>query len=128
MRITPRSLVLASAVMVAAAFTAHTAVAETVHVPFDFKVKGKTMPAGEYIVHRNGLNSFVSLEDRQSNMHYTWTLEPGDAAPTSSDVKVSFTKIGDEYELHSIQYHALTAPNIDKHKSEPSTVRVLRGE
>jgi hypothetical protein len=129
MRITPRSLVLATAVFAAAAFTAHTATAETLRVPFDFKVNGKTLPAGAYSVHRNGLTDFISLEGPQTNQSFTWTLGPGDPSPDSNIVKASFVNTGGGYELHRIQYHALTTAKIDKHHaSDDSAVHVVRGE
>ena len=128
MRITPRSIVLASAILAAAAFTTHTAAAETVKVPFDFKINGKTLPAGQYYVNPTHQLNFVSLEAATTGKSYTWVLEPGDPSPTSSDVTVSFTKDDAGYQLHSIQFHARTTPRIDKNVSEKASVRVLRGE
>jgi len=127
MRITPRSLVLASAVLAAAAFTTHTAAAETLRVPFDFTVNGKIMPAGEYNVLRDGVSSFVHLQNADATQTYAWTLEPGDPAPTSTAVTMFFDKDGSSYALRSIQYHALTTARLDKHHSEKSVVRVVSG-
>lgn len=128
MRISPRSLVLASAVLVSAAFTIQTAAAETVRVPFNFKVNGKPMPAGTYQVQRNGLNSFVSLEGPAANQSYMWTLAPGDAAPASSEVKVTFAKYGSDYELRQIQYHSQITHRLDTRKAKAEAERTLRGE
>jgi hypothetical protein len=127
MRITPRSIVLASAVLATAAFTTHTAAAETLRVPFDFSVNGKTLPAGEYNVLRDNLANFVRLENTDASKSYTWTLEPGDPAPGSTAVTMFFDKDGSSYSLRSIQYHALTTARIDRRHKEDSTVRVVSG-
>jgi hypothetical protein len=127
MRIIPSSLVLASAVLAAAAFTTHTATAETLRVPFDFTVNGKTMPAGEYNVLRDGIASFVHLQNADATKTYVWTLEPGDPAPTSNAVTMFFDKDGSSYTLRSIQYHSLTTARLDKRHSQDSVVRVVSG-
>lgn len=128
MRITPRSLVLATAVLAAAAFTTHSAAAETLRVPFDFTVNGKTMPAGIYSVERNNLANFVRLEGLNANQSYTWMLEPGDPAPGSTAVAMFFDKQDSGYALRSIQYHSLTTSRLDKRHSGDSVVRVVSGE
>lgn len=127
MRITPRSLVLASAVLAAAAFTTHTASAETLRVPFDFTVNGKTMHAGNYNVVRDSISSFVHLQNADATQTYTWTLEPGDPAPTSTAIIMFFDQTGSNYALRSIQYHALTTARLDKRHPQDSVVRVVSG-
>lgn len=128
MRITPRSLVLASAVLAAAAFTTHSAAAETLRVPFDFTVNGRTMPAGNYNVVRDGISSFVRLQNADATQSYNWTLEPGDPAPSSTAVTMFFDQNGSSYALRSIQYHALSTARLDKHHAEESVVRVVSGQ
>ncbi len=128
MRITPRSIVLASAVLAAAAFTTHAAAAETLRVPFDFSVNGKILPAGQYNVLRDSLANFVRLVNADASQSYTWTLQPGDPAPTSTAVTMFFDKDGSSYSLRSIQYHALTTARIDKRHHEDSTVRIVSGQ
>jgi hypothetical protein len=126
MQTTVRSLLLASAVVAAAAFTAQTAAAETLRVPFDFTVNGKTMPAGRYSVQRDSLRDFVTLEGPKNK--FTWMLVPGDAAPSSNQVMLSFTRNGAQYALHAIQYRALTTCVLDKSKSNHVASHVVRGD
>ena len=124
----PRSIFLASALVATAAFTAQTVAAETVKVPFSFKVRDTVLPAGVYTVQRNNLSNVVTLKGPQTNQNFSWTLEPGSAAPNAGDVKVSFTQRGSEYSLHEIQYHALTTSKIDKGRTKAEIERTLRGE
>jgi len=128
MRITLRSLLLTSAFIAAAAFTTRTATAETLRVPFEFTLYGKTLPAGLYNVHRDIGAELITMEGPERHEIFTWMLVPGDANPSSNAVKMSFTKDGSQYALHTIQYRAYTTFALDKNKSKHSTVRYVSGQ
>lgn len=117
MRITLRSIVLTPVVMVAAAFTANSAMAETkVNVPFNFSVDGKTCPAGQYSVQTDKWGDFVKLEGASHT--FTWLLHTGDPAPADKRIILKFDEIGSKHLLRSVQYRDEITSRIDKRSRE----------
>lgn len=84
-----------------------------VHVPYDFVVSGKTLPAGTYRVNRaNERNTNVleitSFENREGVL-----LISSEVSPTREDKPaLSFEHIGDQYFLSKIETaaHIFTVP------------------
>ena len=125
---TVRNFILASAAVVAIAFTATSAMAEShVNNPFEFKVGNKTLPAGDYVVAQNLNHSSVQLISRDGTKSFSWVLEPGDPDPASTAVVLSFDVNGSTDWLRTIQYGPQTTPKIDpgSRRFEYSTLRVL---
>jgi hypothetical protein len=117
MRITLRSIVLTPVVMVAAALTANSAMAETkVNVPFNFSVDGKTCPAGQYSVQADRWGNSVRLEG--ASHVFTWLIRPGDPAPTDKRVILKFDEIGSSHLLRSVQYRDEVTSRLDKRARE----------
>jgi hypothetical protein len=113
MKITNRSLVLASAVLATAAFTVPAAMAATtLDVPFAFTVGNQTCPAGHYLVERDSNGSAVKLVG--ATQSFTWGIHPGDPAPSDNRVVLKFDDIGSAHALSAIQYGALTTSRLDK--------------
>jgi hypothetical protein len=113
MKITIRSLVLASAVLATAALTVKTAMAATtLNVPFAFTVGNETCPAGHYIVERDNTGNAVKLVGATKS--FTWGIHPGDGAPTDSRVVLKFDDTNAGHALSAIQYGALTTSRLDK--------------
>lgn len=111
MRSTLRSFFLAPAIMAAAAFTAHTAMAEMIRVPFNFIVEGKNCPAGVYSVKASG--DTVNLMGSGTHS-FAWILHPGTPGSVDGRVVLKFDQIGSERVLHSLQYGSLVTSQLDK--------------
>ncbi len=117
MKITIRSLVLASAFLATAAFTVQTAMAATtLNVPFAFTVGNQTCPAGHYIVERDANGGAVKLVG--ATQSFTWGIHPGDPAPTDSRVVLKFDDTESGRALSAIQYGSLTTSRLDKKASQ----------
>jgi hypothetical protein len=117
MRITLRSLVLAPVVLVAVAFTANSAMAEsTVTVPFNFSVKGKACPAGQYTVQADKWGNSVKLEG--ASRSFTLLIHPGDPAPTDKRVILQFDQVGTRRFLRTVQYRDQITSRLDKRSRE----------
>ena len=121
MRTIVSKLVLASLVAASAALTPNVASAETtVKVPFDFKVQGKAMPAGVYIVEQDGFNNMVTLMDKDSARGFSLILRPGDAAPGDHRISLKFDNIGDAHVLRSVQYRSRVSAKLDDKSKTPA--------
>jgi hypothetical protein len=118
MRITLRSLFMTLAVLATVAFTAQTASAASVRVPFNFEINGKTLPAGTYSVTRDLNGSFVTLESEDCKYAYTWYALRGEPMQPGRDITLRFDEYGSEYALQSVQFNSLITPKLDKHFSE----------
>jgi hypothetical protein len=117
MRITLRSLVLAPVVLVALAFTANSAMAETkLNVPFNFMVDGKVCPAGQYSVQPDKWGNSVKLES--ASRSFTWMIHSGDPAPTDRRVILQFDQVGSHHFLRTVQYRDQITSRIDKRSRE----------
>ena len=130
MKHTLRTFVMASVAVAAIAFTANSAMAESrINVPFEFKVGGKTLPSGQYVVEKSLNSSVVKLSSTDGRHSYTWLLEPGDAAPTATAVILKFDGQGDASYLRSIQYGSQSTPQLDKgsNRLEHAVLRVVIG-
>jgi hypothetical protein len=129
MRFTLRTLFLAPVVMAAAALATNTAMAEstTLKVPFSFTVAGKICPAGYYSVQRHLTQSLVTLQSKDGRNTFTWTLSPGDAAPTDTAVKLKFNEVGDTHVLRAVQYGPLETFKLGESK-HPEHSLAMRGQ
>lgn len=131
MRINVPRIMLAPAVLAAAFFTAQPVLAAPtyrVHVPFDFVVSGKTLPAGDYMVRPDNLSQNVALEGKSVAM--TWILGPGDPKPSDRRVILTFDKIGDDHMLRTVQVGPMITSRIDKKyaKSLAAEEQIKAGE
>lgn len=128
MRITLRSLVLAPVVLVAVAFTAHSAMAASVNVPFNFSVNGKMCPAGQYTVQADAWGDSVKLSS--GSRSFTLLIHPGNPAPTDKRVVLEFDQVGTRHLLRTIQYRDQITSRLDKRTSdlERASVPVSRVE
>ena len=128
MRITLRSLVLALAALATVAFTANTASAATVHVPFNFNVNGKVLPAGDYSVSRGVNDGFVTLKSEDCKNAYTWVVTRSESQQSEPAVTLRFDERDGAYALRDVRYNDLKTGQLDKHLSERATMRVVAGE
>ena len=130
MRLSLRSLFLASALVAAAAVTPQLASAAVLHVPFAFTVNGQTLPAGNYSVHRELGGDSVVLVTPDRKKQFNWLLSSGDPDPGSTKVAMVFDSTDSGYALRSIQYDSLVTHRLDKksHQNEDRSVHVIRGE
>lgn len=118
MRTIVSKLVLAALVAATAVLTPNLASAETtIKVPFSFTVQGRAMPAGDYIVVRDGFNNMVTLMDKQTAKSVSLVLRPGDAQPGDRHVTLKFDENGDSHVLRSVQYHSRVSANLDKNNA-----------
>lgn len=116
MQTTPRSFILALAILATAALATTSANAETnLKVPFNFTVAGQSMPAGQYILqHDQSLNT-ITLRSKDKTKTFTWLVGPGAIDPTNNHVNVKFDQLGeDTHILRSIQYGSETTNRLDK--------------
>ncbi|HYG82690.1 MAG TPA: hypothetical protein VD861_20005 [Pyrinomonadaceae bacterium] len=93
-------LVLLAAAVVSRA-AASTAPSIRFHIPFDFVIAGKTLPAGDYVVERSTLTSAQGLSirgvDKDAGV-YVLTAEV-ESAEGPEDSKLVFNRYGDRYFL-----------------------------
>ena len=130
MKLNLASLVLASAVLAAAAFTPKAASAAVLHVPFAFNVSGKTLPAGQYTVTTDLHGNVVVLKSADGRQSFNWLIGPGDVAPGSNKVAMRFDPSADGYTLRDIRYGSMTTNQLNNklHQNEDRPVHVIRGE
>ena len=117
MRISTYKLFLALA-FIAATLTSVAAEAQTIlNVPFTFNVGHILFPAGTYLVERSGAPwaGLVTLKNLQTNANLTWTVSPGEPAPTDTRVVLKFDVIGQTHLLRSVQYHSMITSRLDQH-------------
>lgn len=114
MRIKFLSLVLAPAALAAAILTVQPALADstyTVHVPFNFVVAGKTLPAGDYTVRRGDRAESVTLAGHNNAM--IWGAGPGSPNPSDHRVVLTFDRIGASHMLRTVQFGSVITSRID---------------
>ena len=72
------------------------------NIPFDFIVKGKTLPAGHYVVKRLGTidDSVWTLESDQASAMFL--TNPVESPKVSHNPSLIFLKAGDQYSLQQI--------------------------
>ena len=118
MQTTSRYLTLALAFLATAALATTSAKAETtVKVPFNFTVAGKSMPAGQYILHHDATLDTITLRAKDSSKSYTWVAGPGAVDPTDNHVGMQFDQLGDVHVLRSIHYGSQTTNRLDLPKN-----------
>jgi hypothetical protein len=72
-------------------------------IPFDFSVRGRTLPAGEYEIKRVADTSDVLLiSGVTNNDHAVFETEPVDARRVSSRAEIVFHRYGDSYFLSEV--------------------------
>ena len=108
-------LALAPAVIIAAAFASH-AVAETttIPVPFTFNVAGETFPAGDYTIHHDDGDNFVTLAPKGSSQSFSSIVGPGAPSPWANKITLKFDLVGQTHLLQSIQYGTMITGQLDK--------------
>jgi hypothetical protein len=123
MRNTFSKFVLASAVVAAAAFTSLPAMAASegavnINVPFNFTVQGKILPAGTYKVRWDDTGNFVTIQSGTAVDSFLW--KPAGAPTADRRVTMRFEELGQGHALQSIQYGAMTTPELtrDTRKNE----------
>ncbi len=116
-----RFLAVAFLVLTATAFTANTAHATTLDVPFAFTVGNQVCPAGQYTVHSDDLGSSVTLMGNARG--FKWVIHPGDPAPTDNRVILKFDAVGSRYALRSVQFGPMTTSQLDKKTKESISAR-----
>jgi hypothetical protein len=108
--------VLAPAVIVAAALTTTSLMAETtiVKVPFSFTVQGKAFPAGVYAIRHDDRANFVTLAAKGSEQSFSAILLPGEPSPTETKISLKFDTVGETHLLQSIQCGPMITSRLDK--------------
>lgn len=72
-------------------------------IPFDFSVRGRTLPAGEYEITRMANASDVLLiSGVTKHDHAVFETEPVDASRISSRAEIVFHRYGDKYFLSEV--------------------------
>jgi hypothetical protein len=130
MKSTFSKFVLASAIVAAAAFTSIPAMAASkgatnVNVPFSFTVHGKTLPAGIYQVRWDGSGDFVTMQSSTAVETFLWS--PIGSAKADRRVTLRFEPQGQGLALQSIQYGALTTPQLTKKTRESEDIALIDG-
>jgi len=130
MRSIPRLLVLAPVLLAALAFTPQHASAAVLHVPFDFAVSGRVLPAGDYSVARDSKGSFVVLTTPDGKRSFSWVIGPGDPDPDQEGIKARFDSTSSGYALRSIQYSSKITRQLDRNLGDTKDrpVHIIRGE
>jgi hypothetical protein len=108
-----RNLVLSSAAFCATA--AFAAEQKRVVVPFDFVANNQAYQAGAYAISIDYTRSFVTLSEiGKSSRPLTCIVRPGDGDPSHPKYSLTFDVTHSGKVLKTIQYQALTTPNLDK--------------
>jgi hypothetical protein len=69
----------------------------------------------------------VTLQSKDGTESFTWTLSPGDAAPTDTAVKLKFDEVGDTHILRAVQYGPLATSKLGGFK-HPEHSLAMRGQ
>jgi len=78
--------------------------AERVVIPFDFIVRGKTLPAGTYTVRRiNDSSEALVMENFRLRSHVTFETEPFESRSAPERSELVFHRYGDTYFLRQIR-------------------------
>lgn len=106
-RILKRGLVIAGAVFALGQGAARAADFRdmTVNVPFSFLVKDKVMPAGKYLLQRDDEDRAVVLIRGEKGNRvgaFVLTEEATGRDPKGDKPCLSFTRVGDKYELTNV--------------------------
>jgi len=89
--------------MAATAFAQLPGIPVRVNIPFDFQVRGKTLPAGEYEISRLSDESQVLEVSNIHNRHENIAIETDPVqGAIANHGKVVFHRYGDSYFLHEI--------------------------
>lgn len=75
-----------------------------VNVPFDFTVKGKTLPAGEYIISRTSAanDSGLTMQRRDGEANAIVLTMPVQARDIQKDSRLVFSRYGNRYFLSQV--------------------------
>jgi hypothetical protein len=121
--------ILAPAVMAAAALTATSAGAETINVPFAFKVGNTVCPPGRYAVQHDNTNNFVTLIGKDSPELFSWVLRTGAPNEINNKIALQFDDLDQTRQLHSIQYRGMSTYTLDRKalKNERESIRLTGG-
>ena len=129
MRSPLRKYFLAPALLAAAAVATSTAMAEnSVSVPFNFTVAGKTCPAGKYEVLQGPVANTVRLASEDSSRSFVWSITPGDPSPTDQRVVLTFDEGSDAHALRTVQFGNRITARLDRQRKEYTPTRVVSGE
>lgn len=103
---TLRAIALLSLLLSLAALSARAQSTSSVviTIPFDFKVAGKTLPAGDYIVRRSTQASAEGLLIRRTNSRASAFIltKPVQAGAKQEDSKLVFNRYGNQYFLSQV--------------------------
>lgn len=114
-----------TALMTASAF-AQTGVRMTVHVPFDFVVAGKQMPAGDYSVRRVTKDSENALVIQSEDGRRTATVFTNAAQREPQRAELRFRQHGESYFLAEVSIPGTAGVReIPRSKSEEKRAREL---
>jgi hypothetical protein len=114
MRSTAFKFIMAAIVVTAASAGAHVAKAETtLKVPFSFIVSGKSMPAGLYTVQESTFHNLIIFRTKDASKSFSYTLQPGDDAPSASRVALKFDDANGRHILRAIQLGSRTTSRLD---------------
>ena len=113
------------------AATAATATAQSgrrlsVHVPFDFVVGGKQMPAGDYNVRRITKESETALLIQSADGRSAATVMTNSSGREPSRAELTFRQHGDDYFLASVSIPGtVSVREVPRSKSEQRRTREL---
>src|SRR5262245_33770736 len=102
-RILEKGAVLGAFLMLAGVGSARAATVEA-RVPFDFVVRGQTLPAGHYLIERDDNDPYVLyIRGKESRTNVFVITEPaGDHDPAGDQPALRFTRDGSQYRLEEI--------------------------
>jgi hypothetical protein len=92
------------ALLSAAPAGAQTGTLERAVIPFDFIVRGKTLPAGTYSIRRiNDTSEALVIQSQNLRSHVAFETEPFEARLAPSRSELVFHRYGDTYFLREIR-------------------------
>lgn len=98
----------------------------TVHVPFDFVVAGKQMPAGDYSVRRVSKDSENALVIQSADGRKVATVFTNSSRREASRAELSFRQHGESYFLAEVSIPGTACVReVPRSKSEEKRVREL---
>jgi hypothetical protein len=129
MRSLLRNFLLAPAMVAAAALATSSAMAEnSVNIPFNFTVAGKTLPAGKYQVVAGPLANTIRLTSDDSAHNFVWAVAPGDPDPADQRTILTFDNFDQGHALRTVQVGNRITSRLDKPAREYTPTRVMAGE
>jgi hypothetical protein len=92
-----------------------------VNIPFEFELRGQTLPAGRYEVTTSASSGVVSMVDPNGRQHASLTMPLGNPGKVS-DSKIVFLYDGETYLLSEVWLQGVGGRKVQQGKRKPAEI------